>query len=176
MSLINSVNDRWFINLSKSPIPHDIQSLLQLNEKFNLPFHHNSQRFAFNFIKNIEYNIQKLDLDTASNIRCLSVQTLNKLLSSPPTPSIIDSRLIALTIKTKEFLTNYPNIFVTKADKGNVTVALDKHEYLDKMKNLLLDTETYIEVNCDLTKKTISKLKVLLQHWLKKRLHFTQHI
>lgn len=102
MSLLNSINEDWFINLSKSPISHEIQ-LLQLGDKFCLPLHHNSQQFTFNFIKNVEYNIQKLDLDTPSNIKCLSVQTLNKLLSSPPTPSIIDSRLIALTNKIKEF-------------------------------------------------------------------------
>lgn len=97
MSLLNSINKGWFVNLSKSPIPHEIQVLLQLSDKFCLPPHHNSQRF--NFIKNTEYNILRLHPDTASNIRCLSVHTLNNLFSSPPTLSNIDSRLIFLIKK-----------------------------------------------------------------------------
>jgi len=36
---------------------------------------------------------------------------------------------------TKKFVRDNPNILFTKADKGNATVAIDIHEYNNKMNN-----------------------------------------
>jgi len=44
--------------------------------------------------------------------------------------------------------------FSDKADKGNITVALDKTEYFNKIDNMLKDTETYLVTNKDPIKKT----------------------
>jgi len=143
VSLINSVNNSWFVNLSKIVIPQEVQSLLQLGDKFCLRSHHNSQRFIFDFIKSVESNIFRTDPDTANNIRCLAIQTLNECLSSPLSFSHIDSRLSSLTKITKKFLFDHPDIVVTKADKGNVTVSLNRTDYLNKMHDLLSDRETF---------------------------------
>jgi len=70
-----------------------------------------------------------------------------------------------LTKITKKFLFDHPDIIVTKADKGNVTVSLDRTDYLNKMHDLLSDRETYVAVNCDPTKKITAQLKDLLQRW-----------
>jgi len=160
------VNDSWFVNLSKTDIPQDVRSsLLQLGDKFCLRSHHNSQRFIFDFIKCVESNIFRTDPDTANNIRCLAIQTLNKCLSPPPPLSDIDSRFSTLTRITKKFLLDHPDIIITKADKGNVTVSLDRTDYLNKMHGLLSDRDTYITVNCDPTRKITTQLKDLLQRW-----------
>jgi len=167
LSLINSVNNSWFVNVSKTDIPQDVQSLLQLGEKFCLRSLPNSQHFVFDFIKNIEHNISSLDQETANNVRCLSVQTINKCLLSPPHFSDLDSRLLSLTKITKKFLSDHPDIIVTKADKANVTVSLDKTEYFDKMHDLLSDRNTYMVMSRDPTNRVISQLRELLQRWRK---------
>ena len=44
---------------------------------------------------------------------------------------------------TKNFLKTNPDIFFTSADKGNLTICLNKYEYYTKMLNLLSDRSTY---------------------------------
>jgi len=46
---------------------------------------------------------------------------------------------------TKFFIKN-PSIIFTKTDKGNITVNLDKIDYIIKMKDMLHDQETYINI------------------------------
>lgn len=119
-------------------------------------------------MKNIESNLYKLDPEISSNIRSLPVQTLNSFLSSSSFFSKIDSRLLCLTKIIKKFLSDHPDLIITKMNKGNMTVALDQDDYFNKMYNLLSDKDTYTMMNCDPTKKITNKLKDLLQHWRKK--------
>jgi len=39
---------------------------------------------------------------------------------------------------TNKFVRNNPNIIFTKANKGNITVALNKIEYLNKIEDVLM--------------------------------------
>jgi len=56
------------------------------------------------------------------------------------------------SLKTKQ----NPNIIFTGADKGNITVALKKTDYLNKIEKMLnvyvCDNDTYIKINKDPTK------------------------
>lgn len=54
-----------------------------------------------------------------------------------------------------------------RADKGNVTVALKKTEYTNKMNALLEDNNTYSILKKDPTKKLIRDLHDLLARWKK---------
>jgi len=49
---------------------------------------------------------------------------------------------------------NNPNIIFTRADKENITVALDRLN-LNKIEQMLNDTDTYIQINRDLTKNLL---------------------
>jgi len=40
---------------------------------------------------------------------------------------------------TKRFIKNHPYIIFTRADKGNITVALVKTEYITRMEDMLHD-------------------------------------
>jgi len=56
----------------------------------------------------------------------------------------------------------------TRADKGNITVAMDKEDYKGKMNLLLTDTKIYVMVEKDPTRKIIESLKILLLRWKNK--------
>lgn len=56
-------------------------------------------------------------------------------------------------------------MIVTRADKGNITVALDKDDYFNKIEDLLKDKNTYITVKKDPIKKLTSCLRDLLTKW-----------
>jgi len=46
----------------------------------------------------------------------------------------------------KLFIKKHSSIIFTRADKGNITVALDKNEYITKMEDILHDQDTYINI------------------------------
>ncbi|KAJ3661027.1 hypothetical protein Zmor_005448 [Zophobas morio] len=45
--------------------------------------------------------------------------------------------------KTRKFLSQNKHIMFTKADKGNITVLMDRGEYKEKMKAIVDDNNTY---------------------------------
>ena len=47
----------------------------------------------------------------------------------------------------------YPNIIFMHADKGNVTIAMDRDAYMTKITTLLGDLDTYVPVKKDPIKK-----------------------
>ncbi|KYN22890.1 hypothetical protein ALC57_04673 [Trachymyrmex cornetzi] len=53
----------------------------------------------------------------------------------------------------------------TRADKGNVTVAIDQDEYKRQMLNMLDDNSTYTVINRDLTRKLIESVRMLSTRW-----------
>ena len=53
----------------------------------------------------------------------------------------------------------------TLADKGNVTVAMDRDAYRDKMTELLEDSDTYVPIKRDPIKKLTSALRSMLTGW-----------
>jgi len=62
-SPLNTINNKWFINLSNCNIPYEVQCLLQLGQNFSLPAL-NMNNNIIQLTKNIENNIIKLDPDT----------------------------------------------------------------------------------------------------------------
>jgi len=58
-SPFNSVNEKWFINLSHVEIPYNVQRLLQLGQNFSIPST-NTKNNIIQLIKNIENNIINL--------------------------------------------------------------------------------------------------------------------
>jgi len=66
-----------------------------------------------------------------------------------------DIQIIDVIKITNKFIKNNPeeNIIFIRTDKGNITVALEKTEYLNKIEEILNDTETYEKINKDPTKK-----------------------
>ena len=70
---------------------------------------------------------------------------------------------------TKKFINENKDILFTKADKGNMTVAVNWSEYLNKVDTILADQKTYEWVNkgnCNPNKKTLESLKEICDRWL----------
>jgi len=75
-------------------------------------------------------------------------------------------RLSSLHNVTKQFCRNNKNIIFTKADKGNITVALDREVYISKVEELLNDVNTYTVVKRNPIKFIENNLNNLLKKWL----------
>jgi len=77
-------------------------------------------------------------------------------MSTPLPKNHTDLKIIKLLNTTKEFLKHNPNIIFTRADKGNITVALNKIEYTNKINEMLQDIDTYNPINKDPTKNSLT--------------------
>jgi len=168
-SKLDSIQDKWFINKSDVEFPPEVQKLLQLGDRFGLPlFEHHKNRNIISLIKNVENNIHNLKLseEIDINIRNSAVSCINRV--NNISPSYDDRILFSMYNSTKLFLKKHPEILVTRADKGNVTVALNHKEYVSKMEDLLSDRTTYEVINQDPLKKITNSLVSIISGWKQK--------
>lgn len=73
-------------------------------------------------------------------------------------------------VETKKFLGEHPDILVTSADKGEVTVLMSKLDYDSKLKTLLNDRSTYTVINEDPTRLVEGRCNRMILKW--KRMGF----
>jgi len=163
-SSLDTIRNKWFKNLSNVDIPFNVQCLLQLRQNFSLPAF-NTKNNIIEMIKNIENNIKKLNLDIQSNIRNYSLQIIKKLFNKCAQTKKIYEKMSCMMKSTKQFIKNQPNLILTRADKGNVTVALDENEYILKIESMLQDQETYINIKNNPMNKITNLARGLLTRW-----------
>jgi len=70
----------------------------------------------------------------------------------------MQDELIRLLKITKSYCKNNTNIIFTKADKGNVTVALDRAHYFNSINLMLNDQTTYEKIQKNPVKNLEQKL------------------
>jgi len=143
-SSITSLRTKWFLTLSGKFIPTNVQQLIQLGENFSLPIHE-SNKVKLDFAKNIEVNIKKLPNSTHEYIRNKSIPIIKNLsfwIVETRKDSIHDY-INDLKKQASIFLNNNKNILLTRADKGNITVALDKNNYIRDIERIQI---TRIEI------------------------------
>jgi len=131
-------------------------------------FEQQKNRNIISLIKNVENNIHNLKLsdEISVNIRNSLVSCINRF--SNISLSHNDKILLSMYNSTKSFLKKHPEIFVTRADKGNVTVALNHKEYISKMEYLLSDSTTYEVIKQDPLKRMINSLVSIISGWKQK--------
>jgi len=161
---ISSINDKWFINMSSTHVPENIKSLLQLGGNFSLPLT-NKTKLTTDFIINFENNLRKLPPEKRIAIRNRCTSLIKSIPSYQHPLTKTHKWLLHLNDITKNFLNDNHNLIITRADKGNITVALDKDKYIQKIEEMLNDDETYMVVNRNPINKLISNLRELLVRW-----------
>ena len=163
---LDFLHDKWFINLNDIDIPLEVRYLLQLGEKFGLPINkYNKDSTLIEFIKHIENNIIGRANNIINFVRNNSLPILNRFHNNFPSPTSTDKLILEWLRTIKSFINNHLNILNTNADKGNITVALDKNAYVSKMEEILSDTNTYAFVNKDPNKKLTRDLRTFLVRW-----------
>jgi len=159
------INKKWFINLSDHNIPLDVTKLLQLGEGFSFPFFKNKNESVIEFIKDFEgigfrnNNSQKL------KIRNTVVTQLHKFMNNEQQMDDVQKELWRLLNKTRSFCKDNSNIIFTKADKGNITVALDRNHYINSINLLLKDESTYEIIQKNPVKNLEQRLNNILKRW-----------
>lgn len=169
-SSLHLPKNNWFINLTDNHIPTEVQCLLQLGGNFSLPIpndSNNKKSLLIEFIKGIEHNNKKFNVATRLNIRNRSIPIINKILSYTPHNIPFYHSIKNSINSTRRFIKDNPNVIFTRADKGNITVALNKNQYFLKISEMLQDNDTYTEINKDPTKSISNNIRRLLTRWKK---------
>jgi len=139
------------INLTHNEIPIEVTILLSFGPNFALPIHPDNFPFL-KIITDIEFTLKNyIDTTQRTEIRSKITEKLNKYSKSKKKPNKINKFLNRIFLTTKKFLTEHPEILITRSDKGNKTVLMCQNQYDSKMQNLLSDTTTYEIIPSDPT-------------------------
>ncbi len=144
-----SIPDRasWIKNLSNVAIPQNVIDIISLGHNFNLNSNID-RKDVITSIKNVESSIQNIDISSVvkGDIRNFTSMVLKNHTKKSTHISVEEKTLAKKVNETKKFLKDNNDIFFTRADKGSVTVCLNKNNYIDKMNILLDDINTYKKI------------------------------
>ena len=84
------------------------------------------------------------------------------------THNTLQKQVIELSKSTNTFLKNNPHILITKADKSNIIVAMDRNKYISEATLIFSDKKTYQLSRKDPRNITHNKVNNLKNLWRKK--------
>lgn len=148
-------NENWFVNKTQVEFPEDTKWLLSLGPKFALPMHKDNLPI-FKIIADGEELIKTKDQNEQEPSRSCFTKILQNYMRFNSMPNF-DKYLNKIFVDTKRFLKRHPEIYIVPADKGNVTVAMLKINYIDKMNEMMTDRNTYTVLRNDPTNKVQNK-------------------
>ncbi|KAJ8680706.1 hypothetical protein QAD02_016493 [Eretmocerus hayati] len=141
-------------NLTNTPIPSEVASILSLGDKYNQAIRP-TRTDILDILKNIENTINPYNPNIYFDIDAQERNVIrNKILkfayhyNPDKTPITEQERVIEMNKKlTSKFISDNPDILITKSDKGNKTVLIYKDDYVNRMKDNLRDTRYYEKVH-----------------------------
>ena len=157
--------DPWLINISSTSIPSNIHNILRLGPDFSNSFFQNKKTQIFELIKDFENHAYKIPHDSVDEIRHILINQSRSYLSNRKKISPFDVFIHNSFPDTKTFLKNNPELFVSRADKGNVTVIATQKEYKESMKKIFADTNTYSLIDINPFKMVHRRIFNLLNGW-----------
>ena len=142
--------------------------VLQLGQHFNLSNNlTNKERITREFIKYVEYNLFKADEEICKSVRNETSHIL-KSINNCDTESAENKIVKEGVREVKRFISENPEILITKANKGNTTVIMNRENYRKKMYEILNDQTTYKVIDKDPTNKINLEIRNLLKNWKNK--------
>ena len=146
----NEIKKKWVVNLSGTKLSEAQTHVLQLGLNFaaastQIPTHH--------ILAAVEKSLTKFTVGQANHVRSKVIGVIKN--HRPPKSTLSSEETKAL----KE-LRNDQNLAISKADKGNTTVVMDKTDYDKRLLTMLEDNTTYQQLQRDPTpntEKTVNK-------------------
>lgn len=164
------------INLTKTPLPEDVEMVLSWGPKFVFP----SSKLDLPMV------ITELDTIMANKLEPLFYEQAVKLtaiqLRKYQKKKNITDREIWLNFihkRTQEFKEHFGHIIFIKSDKGKHMVAMEKEEYEAKMSEMLGDKNTY-QITEDIRETNIKKNNQLVDEleksgYIKEKFKYMDH-
>lgn len=142
--------DKWLINLTDTVIPENIKNVLRLGQNFT-PVVEPSKAPLEKIICDVEsVLINKNNDETTTELRNRFVNILTNYKFGNIHKKILTKEDIRLNkaIKTaNNFIKTNNNLIITRADKGNITVVMNRYNYFEKGEEMLLNESISTKYN-----------------------------
>lgn len=152
-------NDKWFINFSNVLIPDNIKNFLSLGHKFSIHLAPKSSNL-FKLLAEVENLLEAFPAYARDQYRARITNIITNFIHSR---SLNNGEFYQSFIECRHFLRQNDNLLILKADKGNVTVAMNRDDYNVKVCELLFDNNVYLPINRDPTFTSQKKVNDLLK-------------
>jgi hypothetical protein len=169
--VVDSVRDssserKHLINLTDVELSTNVKSILSLGPKFNMPTDKKKTPYD-DIIADLETGIISVEDEGQRNIlrNGISNILLNHKRSTKLRDTLQDKVLKLGFIETRRFLHDHPDILLTKADKGNVSVLMLRSDYDSKILSLLDDIDTYEVVRRHSSEVLQRNINALIEKW-----------
>ena len=163
--------NKWFFNLTKIVPPQSVIDTVSLGNKFNLDTNKLNKNQVIENIKCLESNLYKIDQKLHDQVRTKVTSIIAKHQDCQKNIKHIPhakKQLVQGIEETKKFMKNNPNIMFIPADKGSVSVMVDRGEYVNKVETMLADTSTYVRIDKNPLMDMLDQEKELVMRWSKK--------
>ena len=152
----------WVKNISSRQIDDSETKLLSYGLKHSIIPRHVPTETIVAGVEDALSRLDNLTEDAKDDIRSRVASTIQS------TPRL-ESNLSREELRALKRLRNVDTIVILPADKGRVTVVMDKSEYFDKMNHLVEDRKTYKELDSDPTPALARRLNNKLLELEKKK-------
>ena len=143
-----------------------MNGVLRLGKDFSSSFLIKKKDMVFEIVKDIESNMIKIKKEKdREELRHKLLNTSSNFLKKSQNIPAIDKIIAQSWKETKLFLQNNSDIFITHADKENVTVILNRSDYNKRMLQLVNDNSTYKKTNYNPLKLLKKDSCKLLENW-----------
>lgn len=121
VSTTSSPSATNIVNLTDSPIPIEVKTILSYGTKFALRIDKLGPAQLFRLIADIEFILNTLeDINLRNNIRCDLVNVMSNFINRPPHNSTSSQKYLSQCYKiSKSYFTTNENLIVLEADKSN---------------------------------------------------------
>ena len=151
-------NTDWIKNMTDTHLPEEVQMMLALGPKFAV-YQNKNEIPVSKIIADVEHIISNTKhVEEHNVIRGKAANIISNHIHT--TNNKINRKQLILHnayLKTKQFLKNNNNIIITAADKGNITIAMDKTEYTNLITKHFDDKTKYRKLTYDPTYKLQTK-------------------
>lgn len=150
---IPKAEDSWIVNLTNLNLPDDIKNILALGPTFC--FNNKlTKKSLIELTTDCEFiiNNQERNEEEKSILRS-DIVRLIKNFNIKEDKKKENNNILKLVKKTQNFFKKHPEVIITRSDKGNKTVLINKQDYEEKLLTLIEDPTVYIKLNSDPTSK-----------------------
>lgn len=164
------IGEKWFKNISDIQIPNNVASFLSLGPKFSVEIPKNHVSIG-RLLASVDHIIEKNSDENKKNIlRSQTTVLITNYLNKTPN---ITNFLQKMFFESQRFLKLNPDLLVLQSDKGNVTVAMKRDDYVRLSEDLLNDEKYYKVLNKDPTLTIQNKTNDLIKNLLLKNEYIT---
>lgn len=165
-TVVINTEECWIKNLTDIDVPADIKNFLALGPKFSV----SPTKKDFSLV-GLLADIDCITKKANTNDRNLLIAQATNIVTNFINKDVhLNNHFNQTYKKTAKFLKEHPELMVTRADKGNVTVLLTPEQYNTSVEEILSDTNYYSPLQRDPTSTIQQKSNVLITN-LKKDNH-----